>query len=59
MVRIPVANVIAIISARRAIGRYIVDLRGGGKVWDKTEHDRHPADAGAGLGVGRGTGRGT
>ena len=58
VVRIPVANVIAIISARRAVGRYIVDLRGGGKVLDKTEHDRHPAEAGTGLGMGQGTGRG-
>lgn len=46
VIRIPVANVIAIISARRAIMRYIADLRGKGKVWDKTEHDRHPAEAG-------------
>jgi bacteriophage N4 adsorption protein B len=46
VIRIPVANVIAIISARRALMRYIADLRGKGKVWDKTEHDRHPAEAG-------------
>ncbi len=45
IIRIPVANVIAIISARRALGRYISDLRGQGKSWDKTEHDRHPAEA--------------
>jgi adsorption protein B len=45
IIRIPVANIIAIISARRALGRYVADLRGKGKSWDKTEHDRHPAEA--------------
>lgn len=45
IIRIPVANVIAIMAARRALGRYVADLRGKGKVWDKTEHDRHPAEA--------------
>lgn len=48
IIRIPVANVIAIIAARRALVRYVADLRGKGKSWDKTEHDRHPAEAIAG-----------
>ncbi|GGD56758.1 glycosyl transferase family protein [Croceicoccus mobilis] len=50
VLRIPVANVIAIISARRALGRYIGTLLGRAKVWDKTEHDRHPADKIGGRG---------
>lgn len=49
VMRIPIGNVIAVISARRALMRYVASLRGAAKVWDKTEHDRHPSEAGAGA----------
>lgn len=45
VLRIPVSNVIAVIAARRALFRYIGTLLGQPRRWDKTEHDRHPADA--------------
>lgn len=41
--RIPVTNVIAMIAGRRALAAYIQTLRGHAAVWDKTEHDSHPA----------------
>ena len=43
VLRIPVANVIAIMAGRRAIGAYVLTLRGHAVVWDKTEHATHPA----------------
>ena len=43
MVRMPVANVIAILSGRRAILAYLATLRGEALVWDKTAHRLHPA----------------
>jgi adsorption protein B len=43
LLRIPVANFIAILAGRRAIGAYARSLRGAPVVWDKTEHRLHPA----------------
>ncbi|MEN9683939.1 MAG: hypothetical protein RIQ99_1788 [Pseudomonadota bacterium] len=43
VLRIPVANVIAIMSGRRALVAYWRSLRGGAVVWDKTEHASHPS----------------
>jgi bacteriophage N4 adsorption protein B len=45
ILRIPVANLIAILAARRAIAAYFRSLRTGQVVWDKTAHERHPAAA--------------
>lgn len=44
MLRIPVANVIAIMATWRAVRRYAATLRGTPARWDKTEHDRHLAE---------------
>lgn len=41
--RIPVANVIAIMAGRRAIASYVRSLAGEPVRWDKTEHLAHPA----------------
>ncbi|HSJ78346.1 MAG TPA: glycosyl transferase family protein [Erythrobacter sp.] len=52
VLRIPLANVIAIIAGRRAVFSYIRTLGGRAAAWDKTEHDVHPSQlgfAGAGL----------
>lgn len=43
VVRIPVSNVIAIMSGRRAFAAYFRTLRGGRVMWDKTVHLSHPA----------------
>lgn len=43
VLRIPIANVIAILAGRRALGAYIRTLRGMVPQWDKTEHHAHPA----------------
>ncbi|TIX51288.1 glycosyl transferase family protein [Alteraurantiacibacter aquimixticola] len=43
VLRIPVANVIAIMSGRRALMAYLRTLRGAAPKWEKTVHDRHPA----------------
>jgi adsorption protein B len=43
VVRLPLANVIAIIAGRRAVFAYARTLGGRAAVWDKTEHDAHPA----------------
>ena len=43
VLRIPVANVIAIMAGRRATSAYFRSLTTGQVVWDKTAHDRHPA----------------
>jgi adsorption protein B len=43
VLRIPVANVIAIMSARRAVFAYLRSLAGKRLVWDKTAHHDHPA----------------
>lgn len=45
LVRIPVANIIAIMAGRRALAAYIRGLRGESLVWEKTAHPRHPAQA--------------
>jgi adsorption protein B len=43
VLRLPLANVIAIIAGRRALFAYARTLRGGAAPWDKTDHDAHPA----------------
>ena len=45
VLRIPVANIIAIMAGRRALVAYFRSLRTGKVVWDKTAHDTHPASA--------------
>lgn len=45
LLRIPVANLIAIVAGRRALSRYIDTLRGAAIHWDKTVHDAHPVTA--------------
>ena len=45
VMRMPIANIIAIISARRAFAAYLGSLRGRPAVWDKTTHHRHPLQA--------------
>lgn len=44
VLRIPVANVIAIMAGRRALLGYVRSLGGAPVGWDKTEHLAHPAD---------------
>lgn len=46
ILRLPLANVIAIIAGRRAVFAYARTLRGGTAQWDKTDHDAHPTTAG-------------
>ena len=46
VVRLPLANVIAIIAGRRAVMAYVRALGGRAAAWDKTEHDAHPAEPG-------------
>ena len=43
MLRIPIANIIAIMAGRRALAAYIRSLAGEALVWDKTPHSTHPA----------------
>lgn len=43
VLRIPVANCIAILAGRRALAAYLRTLRGGEVRWDKTRHGEHPA----------------
>lgn len=43
ILRIPVANIIAIMAGRRALLAYIRTLRGRALHWDKTSHTMHPA----------------
>jgi adsorption protein B len=43
LLRIPVANVIAILAGRRALFAYVRTLRGELIRWDKTHHSAHPA----------------
>jgi adsorption protein B len=43
ILRIPVANVIAIMAGRRAVTAYVRSLRGFAIHWDKTAHPFHPA----------------
>ncbi|WDA41624.1 glycosyl transferase family protein [Erythrobacter sp. BLCC-B19] len=49
VLRLPLANVIAIIAGRRAVFAYARTLAGRSAVWDKTDHDTHPAELGARL----------
>lgn len=42
LLRAPVANLIALLAARRALWRYVATLGGSPPVWDKTRH-RYPA----------------
>ncbi|MDZ4306837.1 glycosyl transferase family protein [Allopontixanthobacter sp.] len=43
VLRIPVANIIAIMAGRRALIAYLKTLAGQIPQWDKTHHDAHPA----------------
>ena len=45
VLRIPVANYIAILAGRRALSAYVRTLRGEIVRWDKTSHHAHPAAA--------------
>jgi adsorption protein B len=45
VLRIPVANVVAILAGRRALTAYVRTLRGELVQWDKTQHAAHPAAA--------------
>jgi len=45
VLRLPIANMIAIMAGRRALGAYGRSLMGMGVVWDKTPHFMHPAQA--------------
>jgi adsorption protein B len=53
VLRLPLANVIAIIAGRRAVVLYTATLLGRVAAWDKTEHDVHPAQTGV-VGAVRG-----
>ena len=44
VLRVPLANIIAIIAGRRAMFAYVRTLGGSAAAWDKTEHDAHPAE---------------
>lgn len=46
VLRIPVANIIAIMAGRRALAAYAASLRGHAPRWDKTRHIVHPALSG-------------
>ncbi len=43
VLRIPVANIIAIMAGRRALKSYVLSLGGAEISWDKTVHSVHPA----------------
>ena len=43
ILRIPIANIIAILAGRRALRDYLGTLRGRAPQWDKTRHVVHPA----------------
>lgn len=49
ILRIPVANVVAIMAGRRALSAYVRTLRGEPVRWDKTRHSLHPATARIGM----------
>jgi adsorption protein B len=46
VLRMPVANIIAIMSGRRALVAYFKTLRGTAIIWDKTPHFSHPVRTG-------------
>ncbi|MFN3864805.1 MAG: glycosyltransferase family 2 protein, partial [Erythrobacter sp.] len=54
VLRLPLANVIAIMAGRRAVFAYARTLGGRAAAWDKTEHDLHPLRLGLAV-QGRGT----
>ena len=41
IVRLPIANIVTIVAARRALAAYVRSLRGHEPVWDKTDHYRY------------------
>jgi len=43
VLRIPIANIIAIVAGRRAFAAYLQSLNGAAVRWDKTAHRAHPA----------------
>jgi adsorption protein B len=43
IIRLPLANVIAIVAGRRAVFTYVRALAGRAAAWDKTEHEANPA----------------
>jgi bacteriophage N4 adsorption protein B len=43
VLRIPLANIIAIMAGRRAFAAYLRTLAGGDVIWEKTQHRFHPA----------------
>lgn len=45
VLRVPIANIIAIMAGRRALAAYFRALRTGRVEWDKTAHEGHPANA--------------
>lgn len=45
VLRIPIANIIAIMAGRRALAAYFHSLQDGKVTWDKTAHEAHPATA--------------
>lgn len=47
VLRLPHANVIAIMAGRRALMAYVASLRGARLRWEKTQHHAHPADLAA------------
>jgi hypothetical protein len=51
VLRLPLANVVAIIAGRRAVFAYVRTLRGNAAAWDKTEHDVHPLRLGLAAGA--------
>lgn len=51
LLRMPVANIIAIMAGRRALFAYLRTLRGAALHWDKTDHRDHPAVSAAGKPV--------
>ena len=44
VVRLPFANIIAIMAGRRAMAAYVLTLLGSRPRWEKTPHHAHPAD---------------
>ncbi|MEE4317346.1 MAG: glycosyl transferase family protein [Erythrobacter sp.] len=51
VLRLPLANVVAIIAGRRAVFAYVGTLGGRAAGWDKTEHGVHPVRLGMPSGV--------
>ena len=42
ILRVPIANIIAIMAGRRALMAYLLSLSGKAPKWDKTDHSEHP-----------------